>query len=585
VFYCNIIYAAAQHRLILFVVSCHYKYNMIIFTPRRSSYRQNPCFFYVISEIGKQHGLKFLPNATNPDPDQDWTQESVDLALSDPNSVIEFKDWKYIDLFRHSTRKKIILLDQFHVHDYYKVLLNGVVYPLDPKEYFPRPRLHAPNPPIDYYPARIDYSWADLIICVQEENIVGPEWIEFFNNPGAYFGTDSDRVISIVAGANTDISNNNVYPPNVLRVPLNLWCAWTTACNTPVEYRADYDRPHKFEALLGGSKENRQFVYRKLKNHDLLEQGLVSISAQTFRSPTDRVYHDDYYRSPELDVYDNKEMLAIRAASHTANWVAHTTSHQDITAFPLGNGKSTTYVRPYVSFFIPHRVYQESWFSIVAESIVRHCDFYTEKTAKALLGRRIFITFGPQHSLKVLRDNGFKTFGAWIDESYDDEPNDEIRWNQAFEQVVRLINHPSLKSLYAEAQAVVEHNYQRVSDQQSMLKPIDDFIQLHLNGSAPSCVGSPPMTQRWTGAQQLNPGNKPVVVKQKSVSLSESVAPSFLPPVSLAASILDYKNPTGSQTTEPVVVQPNRLFPDYDILQALKQARAETAKRRQESGR
>jgi len=75
------------------------------------------------------------------------------------------------------------------------------------------------------------------------------------------------------------------------------------------------------------------------------------------------------------------------------------------------------------------------------------------------------------------------------------------------------------------------------------------------------------------------------VVKQKSVSLSESIAPSFLPPVTLAASIIDYKNPTGSWTTEPVVIQPNRLFPDYDILQALKQARAETAKRRQESGR
>jgi hypothetical protein len=420
---------------------------------------------------------------------------------------------------------------------------------------------------------------------VQEENLVGPEWIEFFNNPGEYFGTDSDRVITIVAGANSDISNNNVYPPNALRLPLNIWCALTTACNTPVEYRADYDRPHKFEALLGGSKENRQFVYRKLKNHNLLEHGLVSISAQTFRSPTDRVYHDDYYRSPELDVYDNKEMLAIRAASHTANWVAHTTSTAGISSFPLGNGQSTTYVRPFASFFIPHRVYQESWFSIVAESIVRHCDFYTEKTAKALLGRRIFITFGPQHSLKVLRDNGFKTFGTWIDESYDNEPDDEIRWSKAFDQVVQLINHPSLKSLYAEAQSVVEHNYQRVSDQRSMLKPIDDFIQSYINGSAPSCVRSEPMQQRWTSAQLLNSEKNPVVVKQKSVSESESIAPSFLPPVSLAADILHPKKPTVFKTTETGVVQLNRLFNDHDILQALDRARAETAKRRQQLGR
>jgi hypothetical protein len=556
---------------------------MIIFTPKRSDNRQNPCLFYVISEIGKHHGLKFLPDITHLD--QDWTQESVDLALSDPNSVIEFKNWKHIDLFKHSTRKKIIFLDQFHVHDYYKVLLNGVFYPLNPNMYYPRPRDHAPDPPIDYYPDRIDYSWADLIICVQEENLVGPEWIEFFNNPGEYFGTDSDRVISIVAGTNTDISYNNVYPPNVLRVPLNMWCSWVTACNTPVEYQPDYDRPYKFEALLGGSKENRQFVYRKLKNHGLLEQGLLSISAQTFRSPTDRVYHDDYYRSPALDVYDDQHMLNIRASSRKENWVAHTTCNEEMNEFPLGNGKSTIYIKPYISFFIPHRIYQESWFSIVAESIVRHCDFYTEKTAKALLGRRIFITFGPQYSLKVLRDNGFKTFGTWIDERYDDEPDDEIRWNMAFEQVIRLLNHPSLKSLYAEAQSVVEHNYQMISDQRSMLKPIDDFIQSHLNGTAPSCAESVPMKQTWTPAQQLNPEKKTVEVVDKYHSKSASIAPSFLPPVMLASSLIRSKKATVSDPLTPEVIQPTRQFNDYDILQALNRARAETAKRRQQSGR
>jgi hypothetical protein len=555
---------------------------MIIFTPKRADNRPNPYFFYVISEIGKLHGLKFLPDVTHPN--KEWTQESANLALADPNSVIEFKEWKHIDLFKHSTRKKIIFLDQFQVHNYYKILLNGVVYPLNPNQYFPRPRDHAPDPAIDNYPDRVDYSWADLIICVQEENLVGPEWIEFFNNPGAYFGTDSNRVISIVSGMNTDISNQNVFPPNVLRVPLNLWCAWTTACNNPVEYNADYNRPYKFEALLGGSKENRQFVFRKLKQHNLLEQGLVSISAQTFTSPTDRRYCDDFYRSPELDVYDNKSMLAMRATTRKGNWVGHTTGATEITGFPLGNGNSTTYVNPYSSFFIPHRVYQESWFSIVAESIVRHCDFYTEKTAKALLGRRIFITFGPQYSLKVLRENGFKTFGNWIDESYDDEPDDEIRWNLAFEQVVQLINCPDLKSLYAQAQDVIEHNYQLVSNQRSMLKPIDNFIQSFLNGTAPSRDGSVLMKQTWTPAQLLTAKkkNQPVIVEQAAVP----VQPMFNPPVMfqgthLPKTSLQHLTP---QLTPKIIPQLSRKFDDPEILKALEQARAETAKRRQGLG-
>ena len=573
---------------------------MIIFTPTRANNKSNPYLFYVISEIGKLHGLTFLPTVTHPN--QAWTQKLADRALSDPNSIIEFKDWAHIDFFKHSTRKKIILLDQFFIHDYYKRDQAGV-HALDPDQYFPRPRDHAPNPAIDRYPDRIDYSWADLIICVQEENLSGPEWLEFFNNPGAYFHTDSDRVITIVSGLNSDLSYQNVFPPNVLHVPLNFWCAWTTVCNDPVEYNADYDRPYKFEALLGGSKENRQFVFRKLKKHNLLEQGLVSISAQTFRAPTDRCYHDDFYRSPDLDVYDNKEMLAMRRDSRKGNWIAHTTGGAKISRFPLGNGRFTTHVSPYGSFFIPHRVYQESWFSIVAESIVRNSDFYTEKTAKALLGRRVFITFGPQYSLKVLRDNGFKTFGAWIDESYDDEPDDEIRWSLAFEQVVRLINHPSLKSLHVQAQPVLEHNYQLVSDQRSMLKPIDDFIQSFLTGTAPSCVGSVPMTQHWTPAQQLAATKKhhPVqfeqdspgaafapyspeilqgtTVRSKNTTVSQPIVSS---PEILQGTTVRSKNTTVSQ---PIVIQPNRRFNDHAILQALEQARAETAKKQQGLGR
>jgi hypothetical protein len=550
---------------------------MIIFTPVRANGTKNPYFFSVTSEIGKLHGLTFLPDVTHPN--QVWTQKSAKAALAEPNSVIEFKDWAHIDLFKHSTKKKIILLDQFFIHNYYKKDQGGV-RALDPDQYFPRPRDHAPIPAIDRYPDRIDYSWADLIICVQEENLSGPDWLEFFNNPGAYFGTDSDRVISIVSGINSDLSYQNIFPPNVLRVPLNFWCSWVTACNTPVEYNADYDRPYKFEALLGGSKENRHFIYHKLKTHGLLEHGLVSISAQTFRNPTDRRYYDNYYRSPDLDAYDTETMLNLRAAGRKGNWIAHTTSPVGIHEFPLGNGQSTQYIKPFMSFFIPHRIYQESWFSIVAESIVTNSDFYTEKTAKALLGRRVFITFGPQHSLKVLRDNGFKTFGAWIDESYDNEPDNEIRWGLAFEQVVRLINHPSLKSLHVQAQAVLEHNYQLVSDQRSMLKPIDDFIQSFLTGTAPSCVGSIPMKQNWTPAQQLAATKKHHPVQFEQDSPGAALAP-YSPEI-LQGTTIRSKNTTVSQS---IVISPTRRFNDTATLQALDQARAETAKRRQQLGR
>ena len=520
---------------------------MIIFTPIRAHGRKNPYFFNVTMELGKAVGLTFLPTITHAD--RDWTQSEVDDALASTGSVIGFTDWKHIDLFKNSTRKKVILLDQFYIHDYYKFLLNGVYYQLNPDEFYPRPRKTAPKTKIDNYPDVIDYSWADLIICVQEENLVGPEWIAYFNNPGAYFGTTSDKVISIVSGMNDDISNNNKFPYNVLRIPTTLWFSWVSASNAPIGYDPEYERPHKFEALLGGSKENRQFVFNKLKDHQLLEQGLVSISAQTFRGPTDKLYHDVYYRSPELDRYDDPQMVELRNATRDGNWVAHTTHGIKHKKFRIDANTTSDYA-PYASFFIPVNVYQNSWFSIIAESIVYHCDFFTEKTAKALLGRRIFVTFGPQHSLRTLIEAGYKTYGDRIDESYDNEPDNEKRWNMAFEQVVRLINHKDPKSLYKEAQGLLDYNCRLISSQRYLLEPIDTFIQSFLNGSAVADPDWVPMSQNWTEAQKLR--------SQKQFDNIVVPAPDVT----------------------PVAIPVTRLFNDPEILSAIEKAREETKKRR-----
>jgi hypothetical protein len=335
-----------------------------------------------------------------------------------------------------------------------------------------------------------------------------------------------------------------------------------SAFNTPIAYDPEYERPHKFEALLGGSKENRQFVFNKLKDHQLLEKGLVSISAQTFTSPTDKVYHDIYYRSAELDSYDDPHMLDLRNSTRKGNWIGHTTLPPNDKKFRLGP-ESVSNFTPYASFFIPVKVYQNSWFSIVAESIVYHCDFFTEKTAKALLGGRIFVTFGSQHSLRSLRESGYKTFGEWIDESYDNEPDNEKRWSMAFEQVVQLVNHKDPAAVYKAAQDIIEHNQQLITSQRRLLEPIDNFIQSFLNGSARADPTWVPMTQNWTDAQKTR-STKQEADRKRSVQANTNA------PVNQTLS-----NP------QPVT----RLFNEYEILKALEQARAETAKRRQQSGR
>ena len=88
------------------------------------------------------------------------------------------------------------------------------------------------------------------------------------------------------------------------------------------------------------------------------------------------------------------------------------------------------------------------------------------------------------------------------------------------------------------------------------------------------------MTQNWTDAQRLTGGGKKLVeVADESLSESAAVAPSFLPPVSIVGNnIVSLKSTTEFRPSTPAEL-------DAEHRQALVLARAETAKRRQQSGR
>jgi hypothetical protein len=111
-----------------------------------------------------------------------------------------------------------------------------------------------------------------------------------------------------------------------------------------------------------------------------------------------------------------------------------------------------------ISTWIPVRYYNESWFSIITETR-DHQGFFTEKTAKVLLGKRLFIFFGIQGALNDLKTLGFKTFDNIIDESYDTISNDNARWEMAFEQVNFLLSHQNLQEIYKIVLPTLEYNH------------------------------------------------------------------------------------------------------------------------------
>ena len=51
-----------------------------------------------------------------------------------------------------------------------------------------------------------------------------------------------------------------------------------------------------------------------------------------------------------------------------------------------------------------------------------------------------FLLYGNQYSLRYLKSLGYRTFDKWIDESYDDEPNRDLRCRMIVNELNKFKN-------------------------------------------------------------------------------------------------------------------------------------------------
>lgn len=108
---------------------------------------------------------------------------------------------------------------------------------------------------------------------------------------------------------------------------------------------------------------------------------------------------------------------------------------------------------------VPISIYNQCAYSIVMETnYSNEYNFFTEKTAKPIFGKRLFIVFNGQYFLKNLRRLGFKTFDGIIDESYDLISDNYERWKLASEQVLLLLKVDQSK-IQNEIKEITDYNY------------------------------------------------------------------------------------------------------------------------------
>lgn len=115
-----------------------------------------------------------------------------------------------------------------------------------------------------------------------------------------------------------------------------------------------------------------------------------------------------------------------------------------------------------LSQIIPINVYNQTAYSVVAETCFHdNFAFFTEKTSKPIIAKRLFVMFAGQGYLANLKKLGFKTFSSVIDESYDQEPDALVRWHQAWQQMCWLANQPQAEILN-KIRPIVEHNFNHI---------------------------------------------------------------------------------------------------------------------------
>ena len=190
-----------------------------------------------------------------------------------------------------------------------------------------------------------------------------------------------------------------------------------------------------FDVLLGRRKIHRRFAYDYIVKNNLSDRNIVTyLDSSRECNLTENTTADKW-------LWENEGLVVDRDVEWT---VEH---------FPYYNHRMS------ISQIIPLSIYNQTVYSIIAETnCTNHYSFYTEKTVKPIIGRRLFVVLAGQYHLHNLKLHGFKSFDNVIDETYDTIVDHTARFMGAMEQVKYLCNHPQ-EEILNKIKPIVDHNF------------------------------------------------------------------------------------------------------------------------------
>lgn len=192
--------------------------------------------------------------------------------------------------------------------------------------------------------------------------------------------------------------------------------------------------------LLKDNRSYRLHLISLLEQNNLINQGIVSA----------QLLNKDLVKK---EVFNSQSRLSKEAKKHILT-----------NLLPIANPIEAPLVESnlaYSSADIPDYFYK-CFLNVVTET-----NFYdeklhlTEKIFKPIVIKRPFVLVSSPGNLEYLKSYGFETFNKWIDESYDLEPDPDLRLLKIVNEIKKLasLSAHELDKLHKEMQPVLDYNH------------------------------------------------------------------------------------------------------------------------------
>lgn len=208
-------------------------------------------------------------------------------------------------------------------------------------------------------------------------------------------------------------------------------------------------RKHKFMSLNFKLRSQRLLFFGFLNKLGILNENLISYDLEDenleYVSSQQRIRFEDTNRQEWFD-----EEISIGDINPKKQVV-------DIENIKMARGhgweRKETYLDSYINITTESQFFEECW-------------YMSEKTFKPIANLQPFIIIGSPFTLKELKKYGFKTFGEFWDESYDEE-RDNFKRLEKITNLIKRLNNMSideLHELYLKMLPILKHNQKQLLD-------------------------------------------------------------------------------------------------------------------------